>query len=53
MLEKFYPFLLKHLRRVATNDPDSKNMPSYLGSQIQNEVLTLLVSNIQNNIINL
>ena len=41
MLEKFDPFLLEHMRRVA-NDPDFKNMSSSLRYRIQNEVLTLL-----------
>lgn len=52
MLEKFDPFISEHTRRVA-NDSNFKNMPSYLGDKIQNEILALLASNIKNNIINL
>lgn len=52
MLEKFDPFILEHTRRV-TKDADFKNMPSYLGDKIQNEILALLASNIKNHIIDL
>jgi hypothetical protein len=51
MLGKFDPIITEHIRRATS---DSKpNMPTYLGDKIQNQIISILATQIQNYILNL
>ncbi|XP_022830235.1 zinc finger MYM-type protein 1-like [Spodoptera litura] len=52
MLGKFDLSMTEHIRRVM-NDTDFKNMPTYLGDKIQNEIIHILGKQIQDFILNL
>lgn len=52
MLGKFDPTITEHIRRV-TSDSKLTNMPTYLGDKIQNQIVSILATQIQSYILNL
>ena len=48
MIAKFYPTMQEHVRRIRNKETHTH----YLGPQIQNELISLMATNVKNSIVN-